>query len=434
MKNLPPAATLPAPVGVYELPIIGRIRTRHFQALVLFGAVIALAATSAWGGSTELKTERFRLVLGDDGRPASLRALPGDEEVLDARTHGAGFYLEGADRKRTALGDVAVGADGRLTARSADGKQSVIFGVRAADRYLALRIEKLDGIPADPGTSLHFELNADARVRLTELDYMTRVQNEPYGVRAHWDDLWHRTPGEPLGGVALFVRQDEADEDETLLHIWTEEKLPHPKVQGEWTLERARAWVADWQKTFADRSQMIVEGENLDELRAALPWAERARIKEIYLFTQTWRMDGFTPAGHGNLDINRKVFPNGEADLRAFSDLVRSKGMRLNMHYVSGGIGCTDPTYIGSKRDRRLAGWVRGTLAKSAGAADTELTFQPPAGASYPPVLRDICFEHDHVRIEDEIVRVGTFEPAARCRLRGVRRVNRRVAWGDLAG
>jgi hypothetical protein len=393
-------------------PSLEKNKIRRFQALETLGSLIAFAAVSACGGTAELKTERFQLHFGVDGRPASVCTLPGGEELLDMNSRRAGFYLEDAARKRTALSAVTFGADGRLTARTADGKQAVTFGVHTAERHLALRIEKLAGIPAQPGTSLHFEMNGSGRMRATELDYMTRVQNESYGVRVHWEELWHRSPGEPPGGVALFVRQDEADEDETLLRIWVEEKLAHPKVQGAWTLDRARAWLADWQKLFADRSQMIVEGADLAELRAALPWAEQARIKEIYLFTQTWRTDNFWPGSHGHVHVNRKVFPNGEDDLRAFSELVRAKGMRLNLHYVSGGIGRDDTTYVGSKPDRRLAGWVRGRLAKPAGATDTELAFAPPGGASYPPALPHF-FEHNHVRIEDEIVRVGSFECAS---------------------
>lgn len=385
---------------------------RPFQSLESFAVVVVLAASAAWGAPTELRTERFRLAIGDDGRPAALHNVADDAELLNANWRGAGFYLEGADHKQTPLHDVLWRADGHLTVRSANGQQAVTFAVRSAARHLAFRIETLEGLPADPGISLHFELNANGRARVTELDYMTRVQNETYGVRAHWDDLWHRVPGEPLGGFALFVRDDEADEDETLLHIWTEEKLAHPKVNGPWTLDRARAWLADWQKLFASRSQMILEGDNLDDLRAALPWAERARIDEVYLFTQTWRTDNFWPGDHGHLDVNRKIFPRGETDLRAFSDELRAKGMRLNLHYVSGGIGRTDPTYVGAKPDRRLAGWVRGTLAKAAGSGDKQVIFQPPAGSRYPPELPDL-FNHEHVRIEDEIIHVGTFEPWA---------------------
>jgi hypothetical protein len=120
-----------------------------------------------------------------------------------------------------------------------------------------------------------------------------------------------------LGGFAVYAKQDDADEDETLLRIWVEEKLPHPKVDGQWTVERARQWIAEWQRMFADRSQMILEGESIEELRAGIPFAEKAQIKEIYLFTQTWRTDNFWPGSNGNVHINRKIFPNGEDDLRS---------------------------------------------------------------------------------------------------------------------
>jgi hypothetical protein len=372
---------------------------------------VVLGAGAASAAPAELQAGAFRLRFGDDGRPASLATVPGGEETLDTRNPGPGFFLSGPDKARTPLSRVTVGPDGRLTARSADGSQAVVFAVRAAERHLALRIERLDGIPAARGIALHFEANTTPRARVTELDYMTSVQNEPYGVRVHWDELWHRTPGEPLGGFALYVKRDDADEDETLLRIWVGERLAHPKVAGEWTLDRARAWVADWQRTFADRSQMILEADSLDDLRASIPWAEKAQIREIYLFTQTWRTDNFWPRDHGNVHVNRKVFPRGEEDLKDFSDFMRAKGMRLNLHYVSGGIGTNDPTYVGSRPDRRLASWVKGTIAKPATPADKDLVFQPPAGAAYPPALPHF-FEHKHVRIEDEIVQVGAIEAA----------------------
>ncbi len=369
-------------------------------------AVLPAAATT-----NELRTDRFALRFGDYGRPVSLCVRPGEVELLARHHPGAGFDVEGADRKRHALEDLTLDAAGRLMARSADGRCGAVFSVRASDRHLALRVEQVEGFLADGGASLHFELNGSDRMRVTELDYRTTVQNESYGVRAHVEVSPSNPPGEPRGGFALFVRDDEADEDETLLRIWVDEKLPHPRVDGPWTLERARAWLADWQQRFASRSQMIAEGESLEELRAVLPWARRARIDEIYLFTQTWRTDNFWPGEHGHLDVNRRIFPRGEADLRAFSEELRAQGLRLNLHYVSGGIGCTDPKYVGTKPDRRLAGWVRGALARAAASDETELLFRPAAGAVYPPALPHF-FEHRDVRVEDEIVRVGSFEPA----------------------
>jgi len=383
------------------------MRTRN-HLLPIWGCLV-LTASPLFGGTVELKTETFRLALADDGRPAALSAVPANEALLDAPSPGPGFYLTGPEKKRTPLDKVTLEADNRLAVRSADGSLEVLFAVRIAPRHLAFRIVSVKGLATTPDTALHFEMNAKGRVRVTELDYMTRVQNEPRGVRVHWDAIWHRTPANPLGDFALFVAQDDADEDETLLRIWVEEKLAHPKVAGEWTLDRARAWLADWQRLFADRSQMILEADSLEELRASIPWAERAQIREIYLFTQTWRTDGFWPRDHGNVHVNRQVFPRGEEDLKDFSDFLRAKGMRLNLHYVSGGLGTSDPTYVGPKPDRRLACWVKGTLAKPATPTDKELVFRPPAGAGYPPALPHF-FEHNHVRVEDEIIRVGAFE------------------------
>lgn len=371
---------------------------------------LMLAAT-ACGQTAEWRTDRFALQCGDRGQAVSLQARPGGEELLDLMSVDAAFCLTDDHGKRIPL--VAIGVrDGQLLARSADAAQEVVFSVRSASRHLALRIEQLKGILLDHGWSLRFSLKANARVRATELDFMTTVSTAANEVRVEWRPLRHGGAADPLGGFALYVKQDDADEDETLLRIWVEEKLPHPKVPGEWTLDRARQWVADWQRLFADRSQMILEGDSLDELRASVAWAEKAQIKDIYLFTQTWRTDNFWPGGHGNWHVNRAVFPNGEDDLRAFSEFVRSRGMRLNLHYVSGGIGPTDPVYVGSKPDRRLASWVRGALVRPANPTDADLVVQPPLGARYPPDLPRF-FGHKHVRVDDEIVRVGSFEKAA---------------------
>ena len=374
---------------------------------------------------TELKTDTFRLRFPGEGKPASLALLSG-EELLNSRDPGACLFLS-MGQQRILLNNLTLNKDNKLIAGSADGAQEVVFAVNPAANYLAFRIEHVRGIPGEgpadnpasgtPIFTLRFELNTNpspkikARVRVTELDYMTDVQNELYGVRVHWDALWHRPAGEPLGGFALFVAKDDADEDDILLRVWAGENLPHPKVAGAsaWTLERARQWIDDWQRRFADRSQMIVEGHSLDELNAEMAYAEKARIKEIYLFTNTWRSDDFWPRGHGNCDVNRKVFPNGEPDLRTFSDFVTAKGMRLNLHYVSGGIGLADPLYAGPKPDRRLASWGEGTLAKSIGEKDKEILFHPAAGLKWPIGMPDF-FEYNMMRLEDEMIRVGTFE------------------------
>jgi hypothetical protein len=379
----------------------------HTLAL-LTALLLAPLATLHADESVELKSGRFCLALRD-GR-TSVRSFPSGEELLNQQGLSGGFYLQHLDGKKTPLNNISPTAGGRFTARTADGRQSVVFGTLSRDRYLALQVEKLVGIPAESCVSLHLELNADARLRVTELDYMTRVQNERYGVRAHWSDLCRGAAGDPLGGVALYVRQDDADEDETLLQIWAQEKLPHPKVAGEWTVERARQWIHRWQQRFADRSQLILAGKSLTELREGVSFAQRAGIKQIYLFTDTWRTDPFWPATDLNWAVNRAVFPRGETDLRKFSEFVRSRGMYLALHYVSGGIGLRDPVYVGQKPDRRFASWGAGRLACAASDTDTTLVFQPAAGVVPPAQHRPAYpsfFNWNMLRVGDELVRIG---------------------------
>ncbi|MCP4640744.1 MAG: hypothetical protein GY851_09940, partial [bacterium] len=159
-----------------------------------------------------MKTDTFLLQFGDNGLPAKFCTLPGKETVLDKRRTGQGFYLQEPDKKRIPL-KATVNPNGDLTARSADGRLEVVFKVRVTPRYLAFRIQSVKGIPTARGTSLHFEVNANARARVTELDYMTRVQNLGYAVRVRWESIWCRSKVNPLGGFALFVANDEKEGD-----------------------------------------------------------------------------------------------------------------------------------------------------------------------------------------------------------------------------
>lgn len=372
-------------------------------AVLLFTPLVSLRSADA----VEFKCGRFALGMGDG--KFSVGEISRGEELANQQWRSAGFYLQDMAGKRTPLNSITA-EDGRFTARSADGRQAMVFGVVSRDRYLALRIEKAEGIATEPGAGLHFELNADARVRVTELDYVTSVQNERYGVRAHWPDLFRGGADDPLGGFALYVRQDDADEDETLLQIWAQEKLPHPNVKGEWTVERARDWVDRWQQRFADRNQLILAGKSLDELHEGVAFAERAGIKQIYLFTDTWRTDAFWPATDLNWAVNRAVFPRGETDLHDFSEFVRSRGMYLALHYVSGGIGLRDPVYVGENPDRRFASWGSGRLARAADETETTLVFKPAAGvvppAEHQPPFPSL-FNWKMLRAGDELIGIG---------------------------
>ncbi len=245
---------------------------------------------------------------------------------------------------------------------------------------------------------------------------MTRADSRPYGVFVDWSDFGHRSPRDPLGGFVLYEKTGDDDEDETLLRLWGAEKLPHPRVAGEWNIARARSWISAWQNRFADRTQMILAGQSLSELREGLTFAERAGVKQIYLFTDTWRPDPFWPVSENNQEVNTRVFPRGEADLKRFAEEVRGKGMYLALHYLSGGIGMKDPIYVGRKPDPRLAGWGVGKVARSVGAGDTTISFCPGPGVE-PPGERRLPFfkesQWNWMRVGTEIIKFGSLEPQA---------------------
>ena len=162
-----------------------------------------------------------------------------------------------------------------------------------------------------------------------------------------------------MGSFALTFPDDDAAEDEALLHLWVDGCLPQPKVEGEWTLERARAWLEDWQSRFVDQSTMIVQPKTPDELWALCQQAIALGMRRIYLHTDVWRGE-YWPYERSFLHINREIFPNGEADLTELADMLRDQGLGLAVHTVSCMVAGLDPDYTSDGLDPRLADLGRG--------------------------------------------------------------------------
>ncbi len=47
----------------------------------------------------------------------------------------------------------------------------------------------------------------------------------------------------PHARFAIYERVDDDTEDETLLDLWVDEGLAHPRVNGSWDRPAARAWL-----------------------------------------------------------------------------------------------------------------------------------------------------------------------------------------------
>ena len=394
--------------------------------VLLLGMILAVAvrAESAPGGMT-LSTQRFTLQFAADGRPKSFQSREDGQELLATGNPGLGFYLNCRDSAPLRFEELKA-ENGKLVASCVDGLPRVTFSVHEAESYLALRIERMEAVSASREYSMHFQMNLARPVGVIALDYMTEARGGSE-VAVDWHHTWNRNPGNPMGGFALYLPKDNADEDATLLKLWVDEGLPHPRVEGEWSLAAAQAWVARWLEAFGDQSRFWISARTPEELYATVPYAEKAGVRDVYLFTDTWRggdEEPFWTVRQLNCGVNRKVFPRGEDDLRAFSDYLRARNINLKLHWISGGIGLRDPQYIGTSPDMRLASWGRGRLVGNVEQHDTALHFRPDPGVvmpfrlpaadwwqryTCPPALHNV-FDYDYVVVGDEMIKVGSCE------------------------
>ncbi len=382
--------------------------------LALLAAVSVSVACA--GDPIVIGAGRVALTFASDGRPKSFKA--DGKELLNEQDPGPGFELKGFAFNYGRPASFAfkdLRWDGKRLVASIKEDIRITFDVKAADRYITFKISRVEGVPKKNLLWLGFKMNVDVKAKTLPLDYMTQAAH--WGCDISWPWLWARSESTPLGGFALYAPADDADADETLLQLWAHEGLPHPKVSGEWTVEAARAWLADWQREFADQSQMLITATNNAELYQLADFAAKLDIKRIYMHTDTWRGE-YWPVKHSFLHLNPATFPKGEEDFQKFAKYARSKGIGLTIHTVSCAIANEDPDYVAGKIDPRLAKWIDGALAQPVSAADKTIAFRPAPGAELPtsidrpvtgPANVDPWNTIRTMRLGDELIGVGEF-------------------------
>ena len=325
--------------------------------------------------------------------------------ALNGEAPVATFQLEHLDRPNGTMQTTELGvrisnieSTNILLTASANGYR-ITFAAQPRNTYLVLRIK--DIVEPVPNTlmKLAFRLPGKSPFALTRLDYMTVPTDGDRGMAWPWiwsggqnaglqtSDLRPPISGNPLGAFAIQRQGTDAEFDENLLKMWVHDGLPHPRVEGKWTVETARAWLTNWQARFSDQSCLVIGAKGRDELDTMTRWAEKLGMKRIYLHTDTWRGE-YWPVNNSYLHVNTNVFPRGEKDLNAYTAALREKGMSFAVHSTVISIGRRDPDYVRNGVHPDLAGWVRGTLDKAAGARDGTLHFRPAAGSVYPRIVQ----------------------------------------------
>ena len=158
------------------------------------------------GGPVEICSGKLMLAFASDGRPKSLKSSDTDKELLNEQNPGAGFELEGLDFSAGRpvsfpLKDLAF--DGRQLAASIGDKVRITFEVKATDRYIAFKINRVEGIPKSNLLWLQFKMNVQGNVKTLPLDYMTRTG--AWGCEISWPWIWSRHENSILGGFAIYV-------------------------------------------------------------------------------------------------------------------------------------------------------------------------------------------------------------------------------------
>jgi len=365
-------------------------------------------------GAQTIKGGDVTMSFAPDGKPLSF-TQGNSSNMLHAKNPGPGFYMtlgSGPDAKNIPFTS-AESKDGRLIL-TADDKTRVTLAVNAGRRHISFNLEKIENVPKDTEPVLNFQVNFQGenfqgfRPEFVSFNYMCLNGGGFASVRSYgtasWPYLWQRCDLDPLGGFAFFVPENDDEHNEGLLRIWTEEPIPHPKVEGKWTYEKAKAWVEDWKSKFTDTHGLTISAEKPGDLDVLIDYAKKLKVNRLYLHTDTWRGAYFVTERHP-LSVNKAVFPRGEADLKAFQDKLKANGMDSMLHTLCYGFGRVGTEYIGKgkKTDRRLARWGKGKLEKPISATDTVILFRPDPKLKYPDISNRL-FTYNEILIGDEIV------------------------------
>lgn len=262
----------------------------------------------------------------------------------------------------------------------------VIYEISEKSDYVTFRIRHVQETDSPKLMQLHFSLKANQVSQMRRLDWMTYVRVHGVISKASWKWIYDRNEHNPLGAVAFHFVDSPEQEDSILMKLWVHEGLPRPNVPGQWTIEKAEAWLGLWQKRYVDQSAMVIKSDSPEERDFLTEKAASLGMKKIYLHADTWRGE-YWPTQKSFLYVNRNSFPAGEKDLRDYGERLRKKGMSLAIHMVSGIIAMKDPDYILSGVDSRLARWIELELLENINEQTQEFRLRPLTNKKMPKII-----------------------------------------------
>ena len=203
--------------------------------------LVVLCIQSSVYADVTFSNSVFSLTIGENGTVTSashLTAENGPAELVTPGNSGTGWSIRvPEDNLLYSLNMTDLGG-GRLELKSLSSPNLVVVvRVTALDRYLKIELESVSNNSfhghLNEGTSdystwapysVEFEMISsifDGNFYFFPLDYMTRESSHSTRDTAHWDFTEFGQNGEePMGAIAAFYAENDADHDDILLDIW----------------------------------------------------------------------------------------------------------------------------------------------------------------------------------------------------------------------
>jgi len=308
------------------------------------------------------------------------------------------YGLKDGKRRTIPLNSVSRRAETLVLSSTKEQGVHLTFDATNQKDYLTLRLINVETPQGEHATKMEFKSIAALRIFPLDPEVI-----KGRGKSVVFSGLLKRSPLTKLGAVALWYPENEAMDDEILYQVWAQENLPHPKVDGEWTVQRAKQWVTDYIKEFAHYSELYITGETLQELKDCVDYAAKMKMSTVYMHLATWS-GRYWPEDKTLYALNEKLFPNGHADFKELVDYAQAQGVRVGLRTLSNGISLKNPDYVSEKPDKRLSHFWCGTLVKAIEPDSTELVIKSDRTLPTSYNTRMARGFYDFVHIDDEIL------------------------------
>lgn len=344
-----------------------------------------------------------------------------DMNVLSSsKVSGFKLYYDDGNTSKTISIDKLIKKGDTVIVYNSKGEEHFTFLVQSYKHHVAIHLIDTAGLGSNP-QYYHLQLMIYSGISnsisaYTINDLMTRTESSTY-VSLDWPYLWARPRGDGSRGSVVLYNKTLSDSlmDIALAEIWaTQASQGHmvkPNVDS-WTESDIMKWI-DWYVEsfkdlsvgFKDLSVVSVYATTTEELYELVnKYVIPLEPKRVFMFQRGWCESGtyWVP--------KKRIFPNGEEDLKAFSDYLSSNGIMLHLKNMTPQVLPTlDGGYITEDSvDDRLMAWSSGVLANNISASATYIEFNGSVNIGYEDWATNSRWDVEYFRIGNEIVKVDS--------------------------